>query len=86
MKAFIFGVRATGAMAVAASTTTGIGIVATATRAIALAVVGMPGLKTRKGMRVVVFSGVERSDQLMAILIRSSGDRGELGARWSPTT
>lgn len=34
---------------------------------------------------MVVFSGIERGDRLMVILIRSSGDRGQLSARRGPS-
>jgi hypothetical protein len=47
----------------------------------------VPGLEAGQGMLlVVVFSSVERSDRLMVILIRSSGNRGQLGTRRGPST
>lgn len=47
----------------------------------------MPGLEAGQGMLlVVVFSSVERSDGLMVILIRGSGNWGQLGTRRGPST
>lgn len=76
-------------MAVAGATTSATGgavvaSVATATGAVIL----VPGLEAGQGMLLLlmmVFTSVERSDRLMVILIRSSGDRGQLGTRRGPS-